>query len=131
MTPLQSFLTSVPSDQHDIFIKLDSFIRKHAPKLKPYNEGKMLGYGRYHYRYTSGREGDWFTIGLRHNKDSLAVYVTTVIDGKYLTDTYADQLKASVGKSCIRFKQEEDIDWEVLAEIIAAAAKHYTPEQRS
>lgn len=39
-------------------------IRKLAPALGPFIHSGMLAYGRWHYRYASGREGDWFRIGV-------------------------------------------------------------------
>ena len=44
--------------------KLHEFIQKCVPKLKPYIQSGMIGYGKYHYKYASGREGDWFVVGL-------------------------------------------------------------------
>jgi len=125
ITPLHTFLKDIPQERQAVFKKLDAHIRKHAPKLKPYMEGNMLGYGKYHYKYDSGTEGDWFTVGLRNNKKTIAVYVITTIDGEYLTNQYTDKLKADIGKSCIRFKKEADIDWDVLAEIFSRANDAY------
>jgi hypothetical protein len=125
MNAQKEFFESVPEERRSVFKKLDSHIRKHAPDLTPYTEGKFLGYGKYHYKYDSGREGEWFTIGLRNNKDSIAVYVTTTVDDSYLTEKYEDQLNADIGKSCIRFKKEEDIDWTTLGELFEEANKLY------
>jgi len=49
---------------------LDKLIRKLAPALEPFIHAGMLAYGRWHYKYPSGREGDWFRIGLASNKRS-------------------------------------------------------------
>jgi hypothetical protein len=43
---------------------LDALIRKTAPKLEPFVHNGMLLYGRWHHKYGSGREGDWFRIGV-------------------------------------------------------------------
>ncbi|MCD8485035.1 DUF1801 domain-containing protein [Candidatus Woesebacteria bacterium] len=124
---VSAFFADIPEPRKSHFEKLHAFIRKQAPKLEPYIEGKFLGYGKYHYRYASGREGDWFTVGLGNNKNSLAVYVVCTEDGKYITEKYQDRLKADIGKSCIRFKKFEDIDWKVLGELLTEAQKLYQP----
>lgn len=128
---LTAFLKDIPEPKKSQFKQLDAFIRKHAPKLKPYLEGKFLGYGKYHYRYASGREGEWFTVGLGNNKNSLAVYSCVMHDGQYLAEKYADQFQAKVGRSCINFKKFEDINWDVLQKILEESNRLYQPKQIS
>jgi Domain of unknown function (DU1801) len=105
--------------------QLHELIRKTVPKLEPYMEHGMIGYGRFHYRYASGREGDTCTIGLASNKRSIALHlIATDAAGNYLAESYRDRLpKADIGKSCIRFKRLEDVDETVLREMIREAAK--------
>lgn len=102
--------------------KLDSFIRKTVPKLKPYIQSGMIGYGQYHYKYPSGKEGEWCTIALAPQKNYISVYACGIKNGEYVAEKYKNNLpKASVGKSCIRFKKVEDINLEVLAKILKEA----------
>lgn len=104
--------------------KIDAFIRKTLPKLKPNFLTNMLGYGQYHYKSKSGREGDWSLILLASQKNYISIYVCALIDDKYIAETYKTQLpKASIGKSCIRFKKFDDIDFDVLGEILKKAEK--------
>jgi Domain of unknown function (DU1801) len=104
---------------------LHGLIRKTVPKLEPYMEYGMIGYGRFHYRYASGREGDTCTIGLASNKRSISLHlITTDEEGNYLAELYRDRLpKADIGKSCVRFKRLDDLDERVLREMIREAAK--------
>ncbi|MGH2674235.1 MAG: hypothetical protein ACRDH1_02290 [Actinomycetota bacterium] len=44
--------------------ELHDLIRRTVPEFEPYLESGMIGYGRFHYRYPTGREGNWFRIGL-------------------------------------------------------------------
>jgi uncharacterized protein YdhG (YjbR/CyaY superfamily) len=106
--------------------KLHELVRSTVPDLQPTMEFGMLGYGKYHYRYDSGREGDWMLVGLANNKNYISMYVTaTTADGRYLAESYRPRLpKASIGKSCIRFKQVSDVDTEVLADLLRAAVAH-------
>lgn len=105
--------------------RLHELIRKTAPRLEPYMESGMIGYGRYHYRSASGREGEWCLLGLASRKRYISFYVVAE-DGKagYLAESYRDRLpKADIGRSCVRFKRLDDLDEKVLREMIRAAAK--------
>ena len=107
--------------------ELHEFIRKTVPKLKPYIIAGMIGYGSYHYKYASGREGDWAIIGIASQKNYISIYVCAVMNGKYIAETYKAKLPgASVGKSCIRFKKPEYLDMKVLREILLKAEKTQT-----
>ena len=87
-------------------------------------DGQVIGYGSYHYRYASGREGNWFPIGLANNKQYVSLYICAADDDGYLAEANAGRLgKVSVGKSCIRFKRLEDLDLEVAVELSRRAAE--------
>jgi len=103
---------------------LHDLIRAAAPELVPTMEFGMPGYGKYHYRYASGREGDWVLVGLASNKNYISLYVTaTNGDGTYLAESYRLRLpNASIGKSCVRFRRVSDVDTAVLAELVREAA---------
>jgi hypothetical protein len=84
----------------------------------------MLGYGTYRYRYASGKEGEWFVIGLANQKRYISLYVCAADDQGYLAERFANRLpKADIGKSCVRFKRLEDLDADVVAEMIEETAK--------
>jgi hypothetical protein len=103
---------------------LHELVRAAAPALEPTMEFGMPGYGKYHYRYDSGREGDWMLVGFASNKNYISLYVTaTTADGGYLAESYQPRLpKASIGKSCVRFKRLSDVDTSALADLIKDAA---------
>lgn len=104
---------------------IDQFIKKTVPKLKPFINVGMIGYGKYRYKSSSGREGDWAVIALASQKNYISIYACGIKDGKYIAETYKKELpKASVGKSCIRFKKIEDLDLKVLAKILKEAEKN-------
>ena len=84
----------------------------------------MLGYGRFHYRYDSGREGDASLVALSSRKQYISLYVLCTDEGAYLAERYADRLpKASIGKSCVRFKRTDDLDLDVLRDLLAEAGR--------
>ncbi|MGH2736902.1 MAG: DUF1801 domain-containing protein [Actinomycetota bacterium] len=98
---------------------LHEFIRRVAPDLEPHMRSGMIGYGTYHYEYASGRDGEWFVVGLAGNKSSASVHVSGGVGDSYVAEKHAARLgKVSVGKSCIRIKKIEDVDLAALEEVI-------------
>jgi len=99
--------------------KLHRLIRRVLPDHEVIIAHGMIGYGPYHYRYASGREGDSARVALASNKTGFSVYVSCTDTTGYLAEQAKGRLgKASVGKSCIRFKRLEDIHLEVLEEVL-------------
>jgi len=102
-----------------------ALVRETLPDLEPQmaSEG-MIGYGQFHYRYDTGREGDASLISLASRKQYISLYVLCAPDGEYLAERYVDRLpKANIGKSCVRFKRTDDIDLGVLRELVAEAGR--------
>jgi hypothetical protein len=104
--------------------ELHNLIVATVPKLKPFIISGMIGYGKFHYKSKSGREGDWYVVGLAQQKNYISLYVCAVKDGKYIAEGYKDKLpKTSIGKSCIRFKRVGDVDLGVIKEILLEAER--------
>lgn len=61
-------LASIEAPRRKEMKTLHAFIKKNVATLKPYLQGAMIGYGKYHYRYATGREGDWAIIALASQK---------------------------------------------------------------
>jgi len=76
----------------------------------------IIGFGEYHYKYESGREGDMCRIGFSPRTQNLTLYM---IPGY---SEYADELsrlgKHKIGKSCLYIKRLSDVDESVLEEMI-------------
>lgn len=78
----------------------------------------LIGYGRYHYSYASGREGDFLATGFSPRKASLSVYV---MPGYQDYDEILAQLgKHRMGKSCLYITKLADVDLGVLRKLIRA-----------
>ena len=82
----------------------------------------MVGFGTYHYRYATGREGDWPLTGFSPRKRDLTVYVMAGFD-RY-EELMARLGKHSTGKSCLYLKRLDDVDLDVLRELVARSAEH-------
>jgi hypothetical protein len=101
---------------------LHDLISETLPDLEPHIASGMLAYGSFHYRYASGREGDSSLVSLASRKQYISIYVFCTVDGRYLAERYVDRLpKASIGKSCVRFRRNADVDLGVVRELIAEA----------
>lgn len=120
-TSITEYIDLIPEPRKSEILKLDAFIKKTVPKLKPVFVSNMLGYGMFHYKSRSGREGDWPVIALASQKNYISVYVCRMEDGQYVAERYKkDFPKASIGKSCVRFKKTTDIDLNALKKILLA-----------
>ena len=76
----------------------------------------IVGFGSYHYRYDSGREGDWFLTGFAPRKRNLTIYV---IPGLAAYGPLVAKLGAcATGKSCLYIKRLEHVDVLALRTII-------------
>jgi hypothetical protein len=76
----------------------------------------IVGFGDLHYKYESGREGDWFRVGFSPRKQNLTLYVTDYI--KEDDPLLARLGKFTTGKACIYVKRLEDIDTAVLEDLV-------------
>ena len=104
--------------------QVHALIRRVAPDLEPRVWGQFIGYGTFHYRYASGREGDWFVLGLGGKmKTGISIYACATKGGRYVAEAHAAALRpASVGKSCIRFRSLAAIDLAALERVLREAA---------
>jgi hypothetical protein len=104
----------------------DSFeilkILKEITKEEPVMWGdSIVGFGSYHYKYESGREGDWFLTGFSPRKQNLTLYIMTGFDiHKALLQKLG---KYKIGKSCLYINKLKDIDKSVLKELISESIK--------
>ena len=122
-TPTQ-YLASLPEPRRAALTALHKAIRKAAPSLKPHIAYGAIGYGTYHYRYASGREGDAPVVGLASQKQHIALYLCICDGSGYLPEKNKQRLgKVSVGKSCIRFNRLERLNLKVAMELVRQAAK--------
>lgn len=76
----------------------------------------MVGYGSYHYKYESGREGDWFLVGFSNRKQSISIYIMSGFS-RY-DDLLSNLGKHKTGKSCLYINKLEDIDESILQDMI-------------
>ena len=82
----------------------------------------IVGFGTYHYRYASGREGDWFITGFAPRKNDLTLYI---LSGFTRFEDLMSRLgRHKTGKSCLYIRRLEDIDMKVLEELIRESVQY-------
>lgn len=107
----EEYIASLEEPRRSEIAQIDRLIRETLPDLEPFMLNGMLAYGPYHYRYPSGREGDWCRVALASQKNYISLYCCAADEGGYVAERYRERLpKANIGKSCVRFKKLDDLD---------------------
>jgi len=116
-TPVEDFIDGVSDrrkrqDSMDM-IALMRDVTGHEPKMWG---SSLVGFGSYHYRYESGREGDFFLTGFSPRKSAFTIYIMPGFE------RYGALMKKlgphRTGKSCLYVKNLDAIDRDLLKEII-------------
>lgn len=101
--------------------RIASMMRKATGATPRMWGSSIVGYGSYHYRYESGREGEWILTGFSARKQSLVVYVMPGFR------TFTALMKRlghyKTGKSCLYIKSLDDVDSKILQTIIERSVK--------
>ncbi len=115
---VEDFLNSIENEQKrkDSFAILE--IMKELTNAPPKMWGSsIIGFGNYHYKYRSGREGDWFLAGFSPRKQNLTIYMMS--DFVKQDELLSKLGKHKTGKSCLYIKKLSDVDEHVLRKMIA------------
>ena len=81
----------------------------------------IVGFGSYHYKYKSGREGDWFVTGFAPRKRNLVVYIMPGFGNYQGLTSQLGRHKTAV--SCLYLNRLEDVDLDVLGELITRSVR--------
>lgn len=121
---VKNFLNSVEdlNKREDCFHVLE--IMQEITGAPPKMWGKtMVGFGSYHYKYASGREGDWFLTGFSPRKQYLTLYLNS---GFEENNPFLSELgKYKTGKGCLYIKKLEDVDDSVLRKLIRNSVESF------
>lgn len=117
------FLNSVEIElrRNDAFkmLKIFKSITNEQPKMWG---NSIVGYGKYHYKYESGREGDFMKIGFSPRKQNMTIYFMNGFEA------YKDLLpklgKHKTSKACLYFNKLADVDVMVLKKILAHSSNY-------
>jgi hypothetical protein len=82
----------------------------------------IVGFGKYHYKYDSGREGDFMRSGFAARKANIVLYI---MSGFSEYDSLLEQMgKHKHGKGCLYIKRLSDIDESILEEIVTRSVAY-------
>lgn len=118
-----TFLNGVADEKKrkDSFALLE--MMREVTGLEPVMWGdSIIGFGTYHYRYASGREGDMALTGFSPRKQNLTVYITSGFD--HYQDLLQKLGKHSTSKTCLYIKRLDDIDLDILKELVRLSVHH-------
>ena len=120
---VEEFLNAIPDERKraDAFAVLE--LMKQATGEEPAMWGDaIVGFGEYHYRYASGREGDWPLAGFSPRKQNLTIYIMSGFDAY---DELLERLgKYKTGKACLYINKLADVNPAVLEELVRRSAEH-------
>ena len=116
---VDEFIASIahPTRRQDAAVLIDLFskVTGYAPKMW---SDSIVGFGQYHYRYATGREGDFLATELSPRKFNLSIYIMPSYGD--FSNILQNLGKHKLGKSCLYLNKLADIDLDLLAQRIAA-----------
>ena len=119
---VDKFLKSVPDKQkrEDSYRIIDMMkkITKEEPKMWG---PSIIGFGKYHYKYASGHEGDMCIAGFSPRKTALTIYIARF---KKINGLLKKLGKHKMTVSCLCIKKLKDVDLKILKELIAESVKY-------
>lgn len=121
---VQNFLNETVSDEKkrkdcNFLLETMKEITGDIPRM--WGQG-IIGFGKYHYKYESGREGDWFLTGFSPRKQALTLYIMPGF--KNQTELMQKLGKYKTGKACLYIKRLSDVDATVLKKLIEKSVAH-------
>jgi hypothetical protein len=119
---VDDFLNSIEDEQKraDCFeiAKIMTQVTKEKPKMWG---ASIVGFGTYHYKGASGREGDWMLTGFSPRKQNLTLYLMGGFDMHKDLLKKLGKFKTSVG--CLYIKKLDDVDKKVLKQLVTQTVK--------
>ncbi len=125
---VQSYLDSVVPERRDDIKQLHEIMSSITKDQGAMWGTDIVGYGSYHYRYASGREGDWFLVGFSSRKQTISLYLMSGFTNR---DELLEKLgKYKAAKSCLYIKSLDDVHIPTLKKLIRACIKALKEQHR-
>ncbi len=120
-TTVAAFLNSIENSRKRADAKKIAAMMRRATGCKPVLDGSIIGYGTYHYKYESGREGDGALVGFAPRAQSFSVYIMPGF--KPFSALMKKLGKHQHGSSCLYINRLSDVDEAVLEKLIDESVK--------
>lgn len=121
------FIASLPEKQQADAEMLVEIMEEISGELPVLWGNKIVGFGSFHYKSKSGREGEWMRLGFAPGTGRFSLYLT--FDAAELTSKVKDLGKYKIGKGCVYINKLADIDLEKLKQLVRIANTAKNPYQ--
>jgi hypothetical protein len=118
---VEAFIDKQPAEIADDCRMIIAMMKKVTGEEPIMWGASMVGFGKYAYKYATGREGEWMLTGFSPRKSNMTVYIFSGLDK---AEAQLKKLgKCSTGKGCLYFKRLADVDAKVLEDLVAKGVK--------
>ena len=119
---VEEFLKKIenPTNREDSFMILK--LMKEVTQEEPVMWGDIVGYGKHHFKYPTGIEGDSFLTGFSPREQKLTLYIMPGFDE--FDQLLSNLGKFKTGKSRLYINTLKDVDMDILKEIISKSVKY-------
>jgi hypothetical protein len=119
---VDEYISAIEDDSRrkdcETLVQLMSKATKEPPKMWGTS---IVGFGSYHYKYESGREGDSCLTGFASRKGDISIYLVPGFPGQ---DELLSKLgKHKMGKGCLYVRKLSDIDPNVLEQLVVGSVE--------
>lgn len=115
---LKTYLAGISDDARRADCEAIAAMMKSVTRQEPVMWGpSIVGYGKYHYVYDSGRSGEFCATGFSARKTDISIYL--VASGPNQAELLERLGKHKMGKSCLTIKRLADVDTTVLKQLVA------------
>ncbi len=116
-----AFLKSVDEKRQEDCQMLLTLMKRVTGKKPTMWGDSIVGFGKYHYKYKSGREGDWFVTGFSSRKQNISVYI---MPGFAKYKSILSKLgKHKISVSCLYISRLADVDIKQLERLVTQSVK--------
>lgn len=117
---VESYLSAIEDEGRRKDCEALARLMTRATKEKPKMWGSsIVGFGSYHYKYESGREGDSCLTGFSSRAGDISIYLVASFPGR--EKLLAKLGKHKMGKGCLYVRKLSDVDSKVLEQLVAGA----------
>ncbi|WP_268036326.1 DUF1801 domain-containing protein [Algoriphagus sp. PAP.12] len=115
-------LTESPKKREDAF-RIKKIMEEETGEKAVMWGPSIIGFGQYHYKYESGREGDFLITGFAPRKSAISLYLLGCMETSF-DELFARLGKYKTGASCVYINKLSDVDETVLRELIRTAYQY-------
>lgn len=114
---VEAYLSAIEDETRRRDCEVLSSLMSRATRLQPRMWGaSIVGFGSYHYKYDSGREGDSCVTGFSARKSDISIYLMGSFPGQ--EELLSRLGRHKMGKACLHVRQLGDVDLQILEQLI-------------